>query len=572
MSQARGPTFVELLRERARRQPERAAFVFLADGEVECGRMTYADLDRRARAVAARLRGRGAAGERVLLIHRDAADFLPAFFGCLYAGAAAVPTPAPHPALFKHALPRLHAIIGDAAPSFAIASPSLRADLEALLARAGTGPLRWIDGGENESGADAWREEASAPGELALLQYTSGSTASPRGVMITHGNLVENSRMMLSGSGGSDASVGVSWLPFIHDMGLGTGLLLPVYGGFPSVLMSPLSFLKKPSRWMSAVSRYRATFTAGPSFAYELCARKTSAEDLSGLDLSALRNAVDGADVVRAAVLDLFARRFAPCGFQPSAFFSCYGLAEATLFVTGVDAGSEPARLAVDRAALERGRAVPCAPGPSARVLVDCGRALPGTRLAIVDPETRAVLPERAVGEIWVSGPHVARGYWNRPEETRETFQAELADGGSGPSLRTGDLGFLDEGRLYVSGRLKDRIIVRGVNISPEDVEETAEGAHPLLRHNSCAAFGVEVDDEERLVVVAETAPEARREDAAAAAAAVRQAVFDALRIRPHDVVLIRRGVMPKTTSGKVRRAACRALYEKGELDPTGSA
>ncbi|HEY9422517.1 MAG TPA: AMP-binding protein, partial [Thermoanaerobaculia bacterium] len=376
------------------------------------------------------------------------------------------------------------------------------------------------------------------PQALAFLQYTSGSTADPKGVMVTHANLLHNERMIGAAFGMDEESVVVGWLPLYHDMGLIGNVLQPLHAGARCVLMSPVSFLQRPMRWLEAISRYRATTSGGPNFAYELCLRKADPEALAGLDLASWRVAFNGAEPVRPSTLERFAETFAPCGFRPEAFYPCYGLAEATLFVTGGERGSWP-RISGSR--------------------VSCGHAWMGQRLAVADPETGMELPTGVEGEIWIAGPSVARGYWKNAEATVQDFNAFL-ETGEGPFLRTGDLGVLDGGELYVTGRIKDLIILRGRNLYPQDIELTAERSHPDLRPGNGAAFSVEIAGEERLVVVHEV-ERRRREGFEEVAEAVRRAVAEEHEAQVHEVVLIRTAGLHKTSSGKVQRGLCRRLY-----------
>ncbi|HEV7787209.1 MAG TPA: fatty acyl-AMP ligase, partial [Thermoanaerobaculia bacterium] len=481
-------SFVDVVRERAGRLGERLAFTFLADGEEPVEQLTYAGLDRRARSVGADLQRLGAAGERVLLLFPPGLDFIAAFLGCLYAGAVAVPAYPPSPG---RGTGRLRSLLEDARPRLALTVSSMLDRVERELSEvAEPPPVRAIDTlppGPPGSAED-WRPPAVDPSTLAFLQYTSGSTSTPKGVRITHGNLLANERAIQRAFGQSEESVVVGWLPLYHDMGLIGNVLQPIWCGGSCVLMSPLAFLQKPSRWLAAVSRFRATTSGGPDFAYALSVRKVPPAERAGLDLSSWRVAFNGAEPVRAATLDAFASVFEPCGFRRQAFYPCYGLAEATLFVSGGDPDIEPN--IAPRVRVEEGKP-----------RVGCGRAWPGERLAIADPETGRRAPAGREGEIWVAGPSVADGYWNRPEETARTFGARLAETGEGPFLRTGDLGLLgSDGELFVTGRLKDLIVVRGRNLYPHDLERTAEESHPALRSGGAAAFSVEADGEERLV------------------------------------------------------------------------
>ncbi len=552
-------TFAGVLRARAAERPEQVAFTYLADGESEGGRLTYAGLDRAASAIAGALRELVPAGERALLLYPPGLDFIAAFFGCLYAGVVVVPAYPPRPN--DRSQSRLRAIARDARPLAALTTADILATAGSPRGLLGVAPelaaVRWIPTDLLDSSrppATPLREPD--PETVAFLQYTSGSTADPKGVMVTHANLLHNERMIGEAFGMDEDSVVVGWLPLYHDMGLIGNVLQPLYAGARCVLMPPVAFLQRPMRWLEAISHWRATTSGGPNFAYELCLRKASPEALAGVDLTSWRVAFNGAEPVRAATLERFAETFAPCGFRPEAFYPCYGLAEATLFVSGGVRGRRPRISSV------------AAP----RRDVSCGRAWMGQRLAIADPETGLELPPGSVGEIWLSGPSVARGYWGNEEATERDFNAWLLtpDGpGGGPFLRTGDLGFLTDGELYVTGRLKDLVILRGRNHYPQDLELTAEASHPDLRSGGGAAFSVEIEGEERLVIVHEV--ERRRRDGfEEIAEAVRRAIAAEHEVQVHEVVLIRQGGLPKTSSGKVQRRLCKQLYPGDELPVVG--
>jgi len=558
-------TLVDVARIWAHDRPERLLFRWLGDGETESTCLTFGELDRRARAVAALLRERGAQGERALLLYPSGLELVVAFLGCLYSGTVAVPA---YPPRTHRSDPRLRAVAEDAKPRFALASASLcerAAELGVEIpALAGVG---WLTTeGVDPAVGERWTPEEAgkpAPEDLAFLQYTSGSTSTPKGVMVRHGNLLHNQQMIQAAFGQSEDSVIVGWLPLHHDMGLIGNVLQPLYVGARCILMPPVAFLQRPARWLEAISRYRATTSGGPSFAYELCAQRLGDEDLEGLDLSSWAVAFNGAEPVRAETLERFARVFDGAGFRREAFFPCYGLAEATLFVSGPGAERSVVVRTMDAEALARDRAVAAEGDAPARELVGCGRVWGGQSVAIVDPESGRPLGERQVGEILVRGPSVAGGYWNRPEETAQTFGA---DGAEDVFLRTGDLGFLDGDELFVTGRLKDLIIVRGRNLYPQDVELTAETSHPGLRSGCGAAFSVEADGEERLVVVQEVERTWRRRLEGVAEAVVR-AVAEEHQVPVHAVALVLPGAVPKTTSGKVQRRACRAAFVEGGLE-----
>ncbi len=557
-------SLTQALRMRASLAPERRAYTFLADGEEEAECFDYRELDERARAIAAALRWTCAVGDRALLLYPPGLDFVAAFFGCLYAGVIAVPA---YPPRSPRMLPRLQSILEDSSPAVALSTAGASARVAGWLAKEGARALSWLATDEIPGAAAADWRDPELPGEaIAFLQYTSGSTSTPKGVMVSHGNLAHNQRVIEAACGHSAESVFVSWLPLYHDLGLIGNLLQATWVGAPCVLMSPVAFLQNPSRWLRAVSRYHGTTSGGPNFAYELCLRKVAAAERERLDLSGWRIAFNGAEPVRATTLARFAEAFAPAGLRREALYPCYGLAEATLMVSGGSRDEVYVAREYDAAGLAAHRATPAAAG--GRELVGSGRVLLDLRVAIVEPESGSVLSERQVGEIWVAGDSVARGYWNRPEESERTFGARLL-GDPTAWLRTGDLGFLDRGELFITGRVKDLIILRGRNHYPQDIELAAERAHPALRAGSGAAFAVEVAGEERLVVVYEV--DRHAEALADIAEAVRRAVAEEHEALVHEVVLVPQGGVPKTTSGKIQRRACRDLYLGGGLHPLGS-
>ncbi|MBV8856906.1 MAG: amino acid adenylation domain-containing protein, partial [Acidobacteria bacterium] len=569
-----GPGFepaslVELLRGRAARTPDRLAYTFLLDGEEEEASLTYGELDRRVRGVAARLQAEGAEGQRILLLYQPGLEFIVGFFGCLYAGAVAVPT---YPPRQNRSLLRLQSIIADAQARFVLTTSAILARIEAVPEQvAALKRLCFVatDALAPEV-ADGWRAPRVDGETLAFLQYTSGSTAAPKGVMVTHGNLLHNERMIREGCGHDEHSTFVGWLPLYHDMGLIGNVLQPLYLGSRCVLMSPVAFLQRPARWLQAISRYRARTSGGPNFAYNLCVRKVTPEERAALDLSSWTTAFNGAEPVRRETMEEFAAAFAGCGFRPEVFYPCYGLAEATLIVSGGAPHETFVSCDVRASELERNRVVVEEAGaPGARPLVGSGRALLDQRVRIADPETFERLGDDEVGEIWVQGPSVARGYWNRPEETEKTFGARLKGSGEGPFLRTGDLGFLRAGELYVTGRLKDLIIIRGRNHYPQDIELTVERSHVALRPGCGAAFSIDEGGDERLVVVQEV-DHRRAFDAAEVAERVRQAVAEEHEVQVHAVALIKTGSIPKTSSGKIQRHACRAAFLAQSLDAVG--
>jgi 8-amino-7-oxononanoate synthase len=577
-----GPTIVDLLRQRSAYRPHDRAFTFLVDGENEELHLTYAELDRKARAVGGWLIDRGMTGKRVLLLYPSGLDFIAAFMGCLYGGAIAVPA---YPPRKNRSVERIEAIAADADASVALTTRDVLDRFDGLRATAPSlEHLVWkVDTELEPFWADRWDRPDIDGGTLAFLQYTSGSTGTPKGVMLSHENLLHNSLRIMQAFEITRSQSGVFWLPSFHDMGLIGGILVPLYGGKFNVLMSPVAFLQKPLRWLQAIAKYRATISGGPNFAYELCVRKTTPEQRAALDLSSWSLAFNGAEPVRAETIDAFCEAFAPSGFRREAFYPCYGLAESTLMVTGGMKFETPVIRTFDAAAIETGTAVSRpANAAGGRRLVGSGRELDGQDVLIVDPQTCEPLPPGRVGEIWVSGPSVAQGYWNHPDASRDTFAAMLAQPpvtpasqsvakwrpNPGPYLRTGDLGFFDEGELFVTGRLKDLIIVRGRNHYPQDIEHAVETCSDLVRAGSVAAFAVEIEGRERVVVVAEL-ERGRREPGVLAAA------FEAIRgrlAREHEVaveaiVLVRPNSIPKTSSGKIQRHACRRQFLDGSLE-----
>ena len=575
-------TIVDLLRQRSAYRPHDRAFTFLVDGEQEELNITYAELDRKARALGAWLQASGMTGKRVLLLFPSGLDFIAAFMGCLYGGAIAVPA---YPPRKNRSVERIEAIAADADASVALTTRDVLDRFDGLRAAAPSlGKILWkVDAELEPDWAERW-ERPEIDGEtLAFLQYTSGSTGTPKGVMLSHANLLHNSLRIMQAFEITRSQSGVFWLPSFHDMGLIGGILVPLYGGKFNVLMSPVAFLQKPLRWLQAISKYRATISGGPNFAYELCVRKITPEQRRGLDLSSWSLAFNGAEPVRAETIEAFAEAFAPCGFRREAFFPCYGLAESTLMVTGGMKFEPPVIRTFDAGSLETGTATARSGfAPGTRRLVGSGRELDGQDVRIVDPHTNEALPPGMVGEIWVSGPSVAQGYWNRSDETHATFGAMLArpDSGSekqslkawqpnpGPYLRTGDLGFFDNGELFVTGRLKDLIIIRGRNHYPQDIELTVETASPLIRAGSVAAFSVDVEGRERVVVVAELERGKRESDELAEG-------FDGIRrklaieheIALEGIVLVRPNSIPKTSSGKIQRHACKRQFLDGTLE-----
>ncbi|MED5812348.1 fatty acyl-AMP ligase [Mycolicibacterium sp. 050232] len=563
-------TLMDLLQQRAETYREKVAFSFSYDGDdVNRTQLTYADLDRRARAIASALQRLGAAGERVLVLCRPGLDSIAGFFGCIYAGAVAVP-------VHERLAPRLSSVVPDAHARFALATAETQSKVKAAIDELAEGrDLQWVRTDEDDDGAGPagiWVAPDLDPGAIAMVQYTSGSTTTPKGVALTHRNLLHNIATSSQVWHGDDTAISVFWLPSHHDMGLIGGILSMLYVGCTTHLMSPSSFVKRPMGWLEALSRHRATFTAAPNFAYDLCVEHSTAEQRAALDLSSLATAMNGAEPVQAATLERFADAFAPAGFRPEAFCPVYGLAEATLLVSGGSDSELPVVAHVDRTGLQSDRVVDARPGLSSTVeLVSCGRPRGGQQVVVVDPVTHRPCEADEVGEIWIAGPSVGWGYWARPEETAETFSADLPDTPAGPFLRTGDLGFLRSGELFITGRCKDLVVIRGGNYYPNDIERTVQACHPVLVSGRGAVFAITpgLGAVEQLVVVQEV--DHHREpgaDLTEVAAAVRTAVTERYGLEPHSVLLVSHVSIPTTSSGKIQRGQCRRRFLDGEIDP----
>ncbi len=539
-------TVVDAVRRWARERPDRAAFTFVdheADPRGVPVSITWAELDARACGVAVELRRRCAPGDRALLLLPQGLDYVVAFLGCLYADVLAVPL---FPITGDGHRERLDGILRDCTPKVALAAAPAVPGLDVVVV--GSVP-------------PSVEPPARRLGGPAYLQYTSGSTRTPAGVVVTDRNLRVNVRQALTAYGLADARVApVSWLPLFHDMGLVLGVGVAVTTGVEAVLLDPLAFLYRPSRWLEAMHGRRDVLSAAPNFAYDLCARRVPAADRSALDLSGVVALINGSEPVHAATLARFQDAFGPCGLRPDAQRPSYGLAEATVFVT---AATRPTTTGFDREALARGRAAPAVDPERTSVLVGCGGPV-DQHLAIVDPVTGEPVDGDRVGEIWVCGENVSPGYWSGGDG----FGARLPGSPRGPWLRTGDLGVLHEGELYVVGRIKDLIVIDGRNHYPQDVEAVVEEADDVVRRGHVAAFAVPSDDGEAVVVVAERAAGVPSEavDHVRVRARVRAAVARHHDVRVRDVLVVEPGSVPKTSSGKLARAACRDRYLAGLL------
>jgi len=562
---------LDRLRLHAQQRPDHLAFRFLRDDHGSDTR-TFGQLDQRVRGLAAWLSEHAAPGDRALLLYPPGLDFLEAFLACLAAGILAVPA---YPPRRNRNAERLSSILDSAGPRLVLTTRPLLPNLPIK------GPMLLATDDVPATSNEAWDLPPITGDRMAFLQFTSGSTGTPRGVIVTHGNIAANQRAIQTAFGHTPECITVSWLPTYHDMGLIGQMLQPLFVGMLSVFMSPVAFLREPIRWLRAITEYRGTTTGGPNFAYDHCVRCITEEQKEGLNLGSLRVAYNGAEPVRAETLDRFTQAFGRVGFRPQAFLPCYGLAEATLLVSGGPARQGPNRVWLHGPSLEEHRVREVAPDDAeARPFVGSGRLTVGTRILIVHPETRTECQPGQVGEVWVASDSVTGGYWECPEATRETFRAYLADTGEGPFLRTGDTGFVRDGQLFITGRLKDLIIVRGRNLYPQDVEAAVERVVPFARPNALAAFSVETEGGERLAVVieadralvhkAQAAKEANGRGAADLndlVGRVRQAVSDEFEVPVWSVTFVRPGSFPRTSSGKVQRRACRKSLLAGQLE-----
>ena len=562
-------TLIDLLLNRADSPQKTAGYRFLLDGEDQYEDCSYEKLAHGAKVLAAELQRRDLTGERALLLFPPGIDYIVAFFGCLMAGVIPVPAYPPDLRRIGKTLPRLRVIADDCEPKAALTSHSILKKVRPILFLTGQlFKMTWLSREmAPEQGAKNWVKPDTKPDDVAFLQYTSGSTSKPKGVRVTHANLLDNLRHIESNFGHTTQSQGVIWLPPYHDMGLIGGILAPLYTGFPVTLMSPLDFIRKPVRWLQAVSDYKATTSGGPNFAYELALRRTTPEVASKLDLSSWDVAFNGAEPIRTETIKSFTEQFEQSGFKREAFHPCYGLAESTLIVTGAKKGEDIATLPVDEDALNQDRVVRPRSSEAERILVSCGAPMDGLEVVVVNPRTMRRLPGDRVGEILVKGNSVASGYWSNPRATQEAFNVYLRqeDGGSGPYMRTGDLGFFRDGQLYVCGRTKELIIIRGRNYYPQDIERAVDGVHPALRTGCLAAFGLREDDEERVGLIAEVR-EPRKTDFDDVIRAIRSAINEKIQVKVHAIGLVPKDGVPKTSSGKIQRRLSQVHYQERKL------
>ncbi|VEP17434.1 Acyl-CoA synthetase (AMP-forming)/AMP-acid ligase II [Hyella patelloides LEGE 07179] len=573
-------TLVDVLRQRAALQPDKVAYTFLVDGESEKINLTYLQLEQKAQAIATYIQSLCQPQARVLLLYPPGLGFIEAFFGCLYGGAIAIPAYPPRP---NRSIDRIQSIIKSAEPALALTTNSIITNLQKKADRIPElKTLRWLATDNLElKYAQKWQETAIYQDDLAFLQYTSGSTAEPKGVKISHHNLLHNLEAIHSCFQHHSQSQGVIWLPPYHDMGLIGGILQPLYGDFPVTLMSPLMFLQNPLRWLKAISHYKATTSGGPNFAYDLCVQKFKPESFTDLDLSSWDVAFNGAEPINYETIEKFTKTFAPYGFRESAFYPCYGMAEATLIISGGVKQSKPLTKIVDSKQLEQNKiAISETETPNTRILVSCGHSLPDQTVTIINSDTMQPCKPGEIGEIWVSGSSIAHGYWNQPQATEKTFKAQIKNRESAHFLRTGDLGFIQQGELFVTGRLKDLIIIKGRNHYPQDIERTVEASSDFIRPGGTASFVVDGTGEEKLVILSEIERRYwdRRNKSQSNKAStnnlekpdlkqlIRRQIAQNHDLQTHRILLLKPGSIPKTSSGKIQRHVCRNSFLSGDF------
>lgn len=568
-------TIIEILKDRSKLQPNDVCFRYLSYSgeEVRERNLTYGELDKKARQIAVYLKKKGMTGKCAILLYPGGLDFITAFFGCLYAKVIAVPL---YHFLSKRRSDRIRAIIEDSeAKIFLTKSSEIKKINSFIIKNFQNKEFMWVatDTISDISCSDYDEAEIFAD-KLAYLQYTSGSTSLPKGVMITHRNIMHNMELMCWDLVHTSNSIGVSWLPHFHDMGLVAMILQPLYVGYTQVLMQPADFLTKPYRFLKAVSDYRGTTIGAPNFSFDHCVASITQEQKKMLDLSSLETAFNGAETVHWSTIESFKEAFKECGLKDDVLIAGYGLAEATLYVMCGNQESKPRHsviIDIDKDELKKNKTAKVAANKgniNTLRYVSVGRSRQDVNLIIVDPVTGKKCVEGKVGEIWIASESVSPGYWKNKMATEEMFCAHISDTGDGPFLRTGDLGFMIEGELYITGRLKDVIIIRGVNYYPNDIEFIVGRCHPALVSNSGCAFSIKVKNEEKLYVAQEVKRSYQKNfDPDEVFNAIRKAVVDFHGLQVHGILLLRIGRIPKTSSGKIQRNRCKEVFLKGELE-----
>ncbi|MFO0053702.1 MAG: fatty acyl-AMP ligase [Dolichospermum sp.] len=563
---------ISILNQRASQTPNQLAYIFLKNRENQEQNITYQQLSQNSKNIAIKLQSLIPKGSRALLLYPQGLEFINAFLGCLYAGIIAVPA---YPPKRNQKMSRLAAIIKDAQPQIILTTSSMLESIkEKLTDIVDSSALQWLatDSLNNDEEELSYIFPNISSDSLAFLQYTSGSTGTPKGVMISHGNIVHNSASIQKAFELTEKSVSVTWLPSFHDMGLIDGIIQPLYTGFLGVILPPESFLQRPIFWLQAITKYRATHSGGPNLGYELCVEKIAPEQQKNLDLSSWVSAYSGSEPIRRRTIENFITKFQSSGFQSQYFYPCYGMAEATLMITGGNIEDEPVYLNVQSELLENKIVLKAdVERDNYQQMVGCGHTWLDTEVRIVDPETCTQCADNQVGEIWVSGSSIAQGYWHQPEKTTETFQAKLVDVGERNFLRTGDLGFIQNGELFITGRIKDVIIIWGRNHYPQDIEYSVQQSHKALSLDCGAAFTVEVNNQEKLVIVQEVERTYLRKLAVdEIVSAIRETVALNHGLQVYAILLIKPASIPKTSSGKIQRHACRQGFLKETLAVVG--
>ncbi|RLD43870.1 MAG: AMP-dependent synthetase [Bacteroidetes bacterium] len=561
-------TYIDVIKNRVKANPNHVVFRFLNDGINENESFSYQQLEIRSKALGTAMQEFAQKGERVLLLFPPGLSYVASLFACFYSGMIAVPA---YPPRRNRSLDRIHTIVEDSGATVSIISRQVFNDIERNFAEDEVlNKIHWIvyEDVADEKESD-WKPQEILPGDIALLQYTSGSTGQPKGVMITQLNLLYNSEYIRQTFDFDKNSVGVNWLPIFHDMGLIGGVLQAAYLGVLNVGMPPMAFLKNPLNWLKAIEKYKGTTGGGPNFSFDYCIQKTTEEERAALDLSSIKTFYCGAEPVRKPTMESFPEAFEKSGVNPHQMYPVYGMAETTLIVSGGYQHEAPKYLKINATALQENKVL-LADEKNVKTieLVGCGHAWMETEIEIVDPNTFDRVEKNRVGEIWVSGPTVAKGYWKNEEESERTFGAKIKDENEGSFLRTGDLGFLHENELYITGRLKDLIIIRGVNFYPSDIELTVQNSESSLKQNSGAAIPITINGEEKLVVVQELERIAMRNvDHNKIINSIRAAISEEHELDVYGIVLIRTGSIPMTSSGKIQRRLTKYGYLNNELN-----
>ena len=559
---AASETILDILRERGAEFPDKRILTFLRNGEIIEDQWTYKNLFQHIQQVSTSLQLQSTEGSRVLILLPQGLSYVGALFGCFYSKVIAVPV---YPPKRNRADLRIKSIFKDCKPDVIISTSKIRES--AQKHNHYLNGAKWIDYSEVMSVKNNFEPKQIMPDDIALLQYTSGSTGSPKGVMVTHNNIIENSKILKEAFKLSTKDVAVSWLPLFHDMGLIEGLIQPIFSNFPLILMSPLDFIQKPFRWLKAMSDFKGTHAGSPNFGYDLCCEKISEDSIEVLDLSQVNTFYNGAETVKNYTLERFTQKFQKAGLKKTAMFPCYGMAEATLMITGSEVSEQAKSIQTDKKGLSQHKIILTQEDRNSVKLVSCGTTKRDVVVKIVDPKTKMQSMNGEIGEIWIKGKTVARGYWQNRKATMETFNQVIADSGEGGFLRSGDLGYIHENELYITGRLKDLIIIRGQNYYPSDIETIAVKAHPSLELGGTIAFGIDTIEGEKLVIVQELKRVFRdTSETKEIIFKIRNAITSQFEISPSAIILVKTKSILKTSSGKLRRMDTKKQYLDNEL------